>query len=84
MERHEVEAILGRERTCKSVDRAMAVLAQGFELVTVWEDGSEESLARAKREYPDARLVILAKGQTPFSDRIGVFQAQGYVAPRLF
>lgn len=84
MDRHEVAALLGRERSCRSLDRAMAVISQGFDLVAVWEGGSDGSMARARGEHPGARLVVLAKGRTPATDRIGVFYPKGYVAPRMF
>ena len=84
MDRCEVAAMLGRRPECKSVDRAMEIVAQGNDLVAIWEGGSAEDLARAQEEYPDARLAVLAKGLSPSGDRIGVFHAKGYVAPRIF
>ena len=84
MDRHEVAALLGRGRACRSIDRAMSIVQQGYDLVAVWEGGSDESMERAKLEHPDARLVVLAKGQTPATDRIGVFRPRGWVEPRLF
>ena len=84
MDRNEVAAMLGRRPNCRSVDRAMSIVAQGYDLAAVLEGGSDESLARAEREYLGAHLVLLAKGRTVFDDRIGVFYACGYVAPRLF
>jgi hypothetical protein len=62
----------------------MSVVAQGHDLVAIWEGGTEGDWERARREHPDASLVVLAKGRTSVDDRIGVFYPQGYVAPRLF
>ena len=84
MDRNEVAAMLGRERSCRSIDRAMAIVSQGWDLVAVREGGSDESLARAEREHPGAHLVVLAKGRTVIDDRIGVFRPQGWVGQRLF
>ena len=84
MDRPEVAALLGRERSCRSVDRAMAVVSQGYDLVAVWDGGSDGSLARVRGEHPGAHLAVLAKGRTPASDRIGVFRPLGWVEPRMF
>ena len=84
MDRHEVAALLGRERSCKSIDRAMEVVSQGWDLVAVWEGGSDGSMARAQAEHPGARLVVLANGRTPATDRIGVFRPKGWTEPRMF
>ena len=62
----------------------MSIVAQGHGLVAVREGGSDESLVRAQAEHPGTHLVVLAKGPSPCGDRIGVFYAKGYVAPRLF
>lgn len=84
MDRHEVAALLGRERACASIDRAMAIVSQGHDLVAVWAGGSDESLARARQEHPGAKLAMLAKGLSPSGDRIGVFRPVGYVEPGMF
>jgi len=84
MDRNEVSAMLGRERTCKSVDRAMSIVSQGYDLVGVWEGGADEDWERVRREHPDAHLVVLANGRYSGGDRIGVFRPKGYVPPRLF
>jgi hypothetical protein len=84
MDRADVAATLGRERSCVSVDRAMSIVAEGYDLVAVWEGGSHESLVRAQAEHPGARLVVVAHGRTPATDRIGVFRPHGWTEPRLF
>ena len=85
MDRNEVATILGRRTTCKSVDRAMAIVAQGLDLVAVLEGGTEADLEKAWREYPHAgRIVVLALGQTRMGDRVGGFIEPGKEAPRLF
>jgi hypothetical protein len=40
MHRNEVAAILGRERSCASIERAMSVVSQGYDLVAVHEGGT--------------------------------------------
>ena len=84
MNRTEVALLLGRRMACKSLDRAMAVIADGYDMVSVWEGGSDASMARARGEHPGAHFVTLAKGLSPSGDRIGVFYPKGYVAPRMF
>ena len=84
MDRNEVAAMLGRGRACRSIDRAMAVVSQGYDLVAVWVGGSDESMARARGEHPGARLAVVAKGRTPATDRIGVLRPKGWVEPRMF
>jgi hypothetical protein len=84
MDRNDVAAILGRERSCRSVDRAMSVVSQGYDLVAVWEGGREADLAGAEREHPGASLVVLAKGLSPSGDRLGVFRPTGWTEPRMF
>jgi hypothetical protein len=84
MDRHEVAAMLNRRSDCKSVDRAMAVVAQDYDLVAVWNGGTDRDWERVRREHSDARLVVLAKGRTIVDDRIGVFRPAGYIEPMLF
>lgn len=84
MDRNGVAAMLGRGRACRSIERAMSIIAQGHDLVAVWEGGADVDLGRARREHPGALLVVLAKGLSPSGDRIGVFRPRGHVEPRLF
>lgn len=84
MDRSDVAAILGRERCCASITRAMAVVAEGWDLVAVWDGGSQESLARARAEHPGARLVVVARGRTFATDRIGIFRPKGWTEPGMF
>ncbi len=77
-------AVLGRERSCRSIERAMAVVAQGHDLVAVCEGGTAGDWERARHEHPDAHLVVVAKGRTPATDRIGIFRPAGWVEPRMF
>lgn len=85
MDRHEVAAILERNPNCKSVDRAMAIIAQGHDLVAVREGGRDEDLTQARREFPHASYItVLARGYTRYDDRIGVFVEKGTAEPRLF
>jgi hypothetical protein len=81
MDIHEVAAVLGRERSCASIDRAMAVVAEGWDLVAVHDGGSPTDWDRARREHPGARLVVLARGRTPATDRIGAFRPRGWIEP---
>lgn len=62
----------------------MAVVAQGWNLVAVWEGGSDGNWERIEQEHPGAHLFVLAKGRTPATDRIGAFRPKGYVEPRMF
>lgn len=64
MDRNEVSAILGRRLDCKSVDRAMSIIAQGHDLVAVWDGGTAGDWERARQEHPGARLVVVARGRT--------------------
>ena len=84
MDRNDVAAVLGGRPDCKSVDRAMAAVTQGYDLVAVLEGGSAGDWERARQEHPGARLVVVARGRTPTTDRIGVFRPKGYVEPRMF
>ncbi|MFZ4394593.1 MAG: hypothetical protein ACOYOU_03085 [Kiritimatiellia bacterium] len=85
MDRYEVAAMLERNPNSKSVERAMAIVAQGHELVAVRAGGRDEDLERARREYPHASYItVLARGYTRYDDRIGVFVEQGVSEPRLF
>lgn len=84
MDRADVAAILGRERSCASIDRAMAVVAEGYDLVAVWEGGTPGSWEAVRREHPGARLAVLAHGRTPATDRIGVFRPKGWTEPGIF
>lgn len=84
MDRNDVAAILGRGRECRSLDRAMAVVAQDYDLVAVWDGGTAGDWERARQEHPGAHLVVVARGRTPATDRIGVFRPVGWVEPRMF
>ena len=84
MDRNEVAAVLGRERSCASVERAMAVVSEGWDLVAVHDGGSQGEWERTRAEHPGARLVVLARGRTPATDRIGVFRPRGWTEPRMF
>ena len=85
MKRHEVAAILERNPNCKSVDRAMAIIAQGHDLITVREGGRDEDLEQVRQEFPHASCIaVLARGYTRYGDWIGDFVDQGTAEPRLF
>lgn len=81
MDRNDVAAILGRERSCASIDRAMAVVAGGYDLVALQDGGFPSDWNRARRENPGARLAVLARGRTPATDRIGAFRPRGWTEP---
>lgn len=63
MDRNEVAAMLARNPSSKSVDRAMRIVAQGYDLVAVRAGGRDEDLERARREFPHASYIaVLARG----------------------
>ena len=85
MDKDEVAEMLGRRHACKSIDRAMAVVDQGYDLVAVKDGGTDEDLEQIGREYPHAsHVVVLARGRYRWEDRIGVFITPGTERPRLF
>jgi hypothetical protein len=84
MDRNEVAAILGRRRACKSIDRAMSIISQGYDLVAVWKGGDIKDWEGFKLEHPDAHFVLLAKGFSQMGNRVGAFYPTGFLPPRLF
>lgn len=84
MDRSDVAVILGRERSCVSIDRAMCVVAEGNDLVAVCDGGSAGDWERLRQEHYGAKFVVLAKGRTPATDRIGIFRPHGWTEPMLF
>jgi hypothetical protein len=84
MDRNDVAAILGRERSCSSIGRAMAVVSEGWNLVAVHDGGSPSDWNRTRQEHPGARFVVLARGRTPATDRVGIFRPRGWTEPRMF
>ena len=84
MDRNEVAAMLERGRSCISIERAMEVVAEGYGLVAVQDGGTPGNWERVRRKHPGARLVVLARGRTPATDRIGIFRPVGWTEPRAF
>lgn len=85
MNRSEVAEMLGVHRACKSIDRAMAIVDRGYDLVAVKEGGTPADLDQIGWEFPHAsHVVTLARGRYRWEDRIGVFIVPGTERPRLF
>jgi hypothetical protein len=80
MNMDEIAAMLGRSRDCKSIRMAMAVVAEGYDLVGVVDGGTEDRLAEARDAHPGCRLVVLARGLSRLGDRVGIFAEKGRVA----